>query len=143
MMARPIGDSLVPHASHADPLTRLETACRLLAEARSLDEVKTIRDVAEAARVYAREVQLGLEALNDAAEIKLRAERRLGELLAATDLRDGGDAARARSHRATEVRPRLRDLAISKSQSSRWQAIAAVPLLCSTSTLRRQREGQA
>jgi site-specific DNA-methyltransferase (adenine-specific) len=107
-------------------LTRLETACRLLAEARLVDEVRSIRDVAEAARVYAREVRLGLEAQNDAAEIKLRAERRLGELLADAPLQNGGDAARARSH-ATEVRPRLRDLGISKSQSSRWQALAALP----------------
>jgi len=46
----------------------METACRLLSEARSLDEVKTIRNTAEAARIYARQVQLGLEAQNDAAE---------------------------------------------------------------------------
>jgi hypothetical protein len=104
----------------------METACQLLAEARSIDEVKTIRHKAEAARIYARQVQLGLEAQNDAAEIKLRAERLLGELLAGLDLQDGGDAARARSQRATEVPPRLRDLGISKTQSSRWQAIASV-----------------
>src|SRR5579859_5981135 len=121
-LAKP-GESQVHHSS----LARMETACRLLAEARSIDEVKTIRDKAEAARIYARQVQLGLEAQNDAAEIKLRAERLLGELLAGLDLQDGGDAARARSQRATEVPPRLRDLGISKTQSSRWQAIASVP----------------
>jgi hypothetical protein len=108
-----------PELIDAAALTRLETACRLLAEARSVDEVRSIRDLAEAARVYAREVQLGLEAQNDAAEIKLRAERRLGELIANTQLQNGGDAARARSHQSTEPRPRLRDLGISKSQSSR------------------------
>src|SRR5262249_6390240 len=67
-------------------------------------------------------------AQNDAAEIKLRAERRLGELLASTPLQTGGDAARARSPDATEQRAqRLRDLGISKSQSSRWQTLASVP----------------
>jgi hypothetical protein len=52
---------------------------------------------------------------------------RLGELLASTPFQNGGDAARARSQHAIEVRPRLRDLGISKSQPSRWQALAAAP----------------
>src|SRR5258708_10165574 len=115
---------IIPSSS---PLARLETARRLLAEVRSVDDAKAIHDFAEAARVYARQARLGLEAQNDAAEIKLRAERRLGELLAARPKQDGGDAARARSQAATEVPPRLGDLGISKSQSSRWQAISAVP----------------
>ena len=34
----------------------------------TLDEIKAIRDVAEAARIYARQARLGLEAQNDAAE---------------------------------------------------------------------------
>jgi hypothetical protein len=62
----------------------------LLAEALSVDEVRSIRDVAEAAGIYACEVLLGLEAQNDAADIKLRAERRLRELLADTPLQNGG-----------------------------------------------------
>jgi hypothetical protein len=37
-------------------LTPFETACRFLAEARSVDEVRSIRDIAEVARVYAREL---------------------------------------------------------------------------------------
>src|SRR6266852_636926 len=118
---------LALNSPSSSPLARLETARRLLAEVRSVDEAKDIHDFAEAARVYARQARLGLEAQNDAAEIRLRAERKLGELLAALPKQDGGDAARARSQAATEVPPRLGDLGISKSQSSRWQAIAAVP----------------
>jgi hypothetical protein len=57
----------------------------------------------------------------------LRAERRLGELLAALPKQDGGDAARARSQAASEVPARLDELGISKRQSSRCQTIAAVP----------------
>src|SRR6266542_5021477 len=72
------------------PLARLELACRLLAEARSLDEVKVVVDLAEAARVYARQARLGLEAQNDAAELRLRAERRAGELLAEMQKNAGG-----------------------------------------------------
>ncbi len=118
---------LALQAGDGQPLARLELARRLLAEARALDEVKVICDLAEAARVYARQARLGLEAQNDAAELKLRAERRLGELVAALPKQDGGDAARARSQAGTELPPRLGDLGISKNQSSRRQAIAAVP----------------
>lgn len=70
---------------------------------------------------------MGLEAQNDAAEIKLRAERRLGDLVAVQPKQDGGDAARAQSQAAAEVPTRLDELGISKSQSSRCQTIAAVP----------------
>ncbi len=71
-------------------LARLELACRQLAEARSLDEVKVFVDLAEAARVYARQAQLGLDAQNNAAEVRLRAERRAGELLAEMQKNAGG-----------------------------------------------------
>src|SRR6266567_2390642 len=118
---------LALNIASSSPLARLETARRLLAEVRSVDDAKAIHDFAEAARVYARQARLGLEAQNDAAEVKLRAERRLGELIATLPKQDGGDAAQARSQHATELPPRLDELGISKSQSSRCQTIAAVP----------------
>jgi hypothetical protein len=78
----------------------------LLAEVHRVDEVEAIHDLAEAARVYARQARLGLETQNESAEIKLRAERRLGELLTTPPARDGGDASRARSQAKTKVPPR-------------------------------------
>src|SRR5579859_4445122 len=102
----------------SSPLVRLETARRLLAEVRSVDEVKAVRDVAEAARVYARQARLGLEAQNDAAEIRLRAERKLGELLAQSERNPGGNANRSQPATGWSGQPaRLHDLGISKSQS--------------------------
>ena len=66
-------------------LAKLDGATRALAEARTLEEVSHIRDIAEAARTYARAAKLGLEAQNHATEIKLRAERKAGELLGELD----------------------------------------------------------
>ena len=101
----------------------------MLAEARRVDEVKAIRDRAEAARVYAREARLGLEAQNDAAEIKLRAERRAGELLAVMTRHPGGRPAAGNPLPAVRgfPPPSLAELQISERQSSQWQQIAAIP----------------
>jgi len=104
-------------------LVRLSEGCRLIAEARSVDELKEIRDRAEALRHLARERQLGLQAQNDAAEIKVRAERRMGELL--RQMPKQGPGQYQRSQRAT-VAPALRDLGLTKSDSSRWQRLAAI-----------------
>jgi site-specific DNA-methyltransferase (adenine-specific) len=123
-----ITDLILDDGSSPSPLVRLETARRLLAEVRGVDDARAIRDVAEAARIYARQARLGLEAQNDAAEIKLRAERKLGELLAQSERNPGGNTNRSQPATGSPDEPaRLRDLGISKSQSSRWQAIAAVP----------------
>src|SRR5207253_5834603 len=121
------------------PLARLEFACRLLAEARGLDEVKVVVDLAEAARVYARQAQLGLDAQNNAAEVRLRAERRAGELLAEMHKHAGGrPPIQPTSGVGTGVgdaenplpavtgfwgppAPRLDDLRITRRQSSQWQ----------------------
>ncbi len=58
-------------------------------------------------------------AMLDAAELKLRAERRLGELLADMPKHDGNPS----SH---DVR-RVADLGVNYSDSSRWQRIATIP----------------
>ncbi len=106
----------------SNPLARLESARDQLALARTVDEVKELRDKAEVARLYARERDLGLEAQNYAAEIKIRAERKLGELIPST-IQRGGD----RYWHPTSDRTRLDDLGISYDQSSQWQQIARIP----------------
>jgi hypothetical protein len=61
-------------------LALLESGARMLAEARSLDDLRHVRDVAVAAAQYARARDLGLEAVRYATAIAAKATRRIGEL---------------------------------------------------------------
>ncbi len=63
---------------------------------------------------------LGLESQNLAAEVKIRAER--GELLRDEPLKEGRP--KKRSHNGTVS---LKQLGLTKNDSSRWQAIARIP----------------
>jgi len=108
-------------------LVKFEAVKQALAEARRIDEVKEVRDKAEALRLYVKQQGDGLEMQNDIAEIKLRAERRAGELLAERD--------KAKGHKfqpilnpggSTMEPPALGDLGITKQQSHRWQLEAGI-----------------
>lgn len=109
----------------------LGRAHRALAEAKSIDEVKDLRDKAIAVKAYAKKAQLSHEILLDAATIKLGAERKLGQMLAKLKLADSspGNQFTGKLDRSQkETSPiRLKDLAITKSDSSRAQQIARIP----------------
>jgi len=64
-------------------LQKLSQAEKWLAEAKSLDDLKQIHDVALAAEAYAKAHRLGIESENHAREIKFLAARRIGELVPA------------------------------------------------------------
>lgn len=72
-------DETIP--SH-NSIAKLENATRALEEVKELSDILGIKDIAQAAVEYARAAKLGLEAQNRAAEVKLRAERKAGSLLA-------------------------------------------------------------
>ncbi len=110
--------------------TKYDIACRALAEVRSVDEVKELHDKAEAMRAYARQAK-NKELETDAAEIRIRAERRLGEMIAAqkatVELDRGSLVGGATREPPRDTRPTLADAGIDKKLSSRAQKLAAVP----------------
>lgn len=119
----PIGD--------ASALMRYDVACRALAEARNVDEVKDFRDKAEAMRAYARQAK-NRQLETDAAEIRIRAERRIGELMAAQKEAVGmAPAGRPKEIGLPEnpiIRPpTLAEVGIDKNLADRARKLAAVP----------------
>lgn len=103
-------------AKECNAIIELSKARRALASATSFDDVLSIRDTAEAARVYARAAKLSLEAMNEATTVKLMAERKAGGMLAESGLSKGCNAPL-----------RLADIDVSRMQSSRWQRLASIP----------------
>jgi site-specific DNA-methyltransferase (cytosine-N4-specific) len=102
----------------------IEDACRVLAEARTVAEVRGIRDTAEAARLYARLARRGREAQNSAAEIRVRAERRAAEL--AMQLVAG--PGRPEKTPTVGVFSRIEEIGLSSQEFSRWRPLVQLPL---------------
>jgi hypothetical protein len=108
-------------------LTRYEAARRALAEAHKIDEVKDIKDKAEALRLYARQ-------RNDnvmetwVAETKLRAIRRIGELsreLEKSQPRENNG--RLATSGKTAKAKILKEAGLSISTAHRCEQIAEIP----------------
>ncbi len=82
-------------------------------------ELKDIHDKAEAVREYVGKFEKNLTKQNKYAELKIRVERRCGEILA-TEIQHGGD----RKSESRFDRKTLKDFGLNKNQSHRWQTIA-------------------
>lgn len=112
-------------AATVTSLAKISEARRALASAQTLDDVLGIRDQAKALEACLKIVGESLEAANDAAEVKLRAERKAGEMLAGM-----GDARGRNQHTKQDADivsgSSLKEIGVSEQQSSRWQREAAV-----------------
>jgi hypothetical protein len=119
----------------APALIRYDAACLAVAAAKTVDDVKEITAQAEAVRAYAKQAknrQLEL----DAAEIRIRAERRLGELMQAqadtVGVNTGGRPKTGLeknpvSTRVAEKPASLAEAGIDKNLAHRARTYAAVP----------------
>jgi N6-adenosine-specific RNA methylase IME4 len=115
-------------AAHVEAMRR---AYGEIESARTIDDVKDIRDRAEAARQYAKAAGYSREITNMCAEIKIRAERKAGTLLAEMPKAPGGQPYQNQSpptgSTKQPVAPSYKDLGIEKTQAHRWQQSAAIP----------------
>jgi N6-adenosine-specific RNA methylase IME4 len=102
-----------------------DTACRALAAAHRVDEVKSIRDKAVAMQVYAKQAK-DTTLITQATDIRMRAERRAGEMLGDMEKNQGAVPGKTgrKGKPVLDDKPKLADLGINKTQSSRWQELA-------------------
>jgi N6-adenosine-specific RNA methylase IME4 len=107
-------------------LEQLNAARQMLVKAQTVPEVRKAVDFAEAFRIIAKKSNAGLEILNRGAELKLRAERRGGQMLFNLEKRPGTRNDLTPGHRV----PRLSEFAdakraagISDKQATRWQRL--------------------
>jgi hypothetical protein len=107
-------------------LQRILNGARELSRAISVTDIKIIRDQAKAIAEYFKEQNTCITAGLDARELQLRAERKLGEVIP-QEFKNGGK--RGNQHRkvAHSHGARLAEAGISRTQSSRWQAVAQAP----------------
>jgi hypothetical protein len=105
-------------------LTTVDAAFQALANANTPEELIDLADRAEAMRSYVERARLGMIAQNRCADVRVRAERKLGELLAATPRLHG----RPKSVLGENTLPRLSEIGISDRKiSHRAQRLAKIP----------------
>jgi hypothetical protein len=109
-------------------LIKYEAARRALAEARSVDEVKDIRDQAVAMQLYAK-LSKDRQMQADAFEIRLRSERRLGEVMEAQKetigFNEGAKGSKVKGARVSE-KPTLAEAGIDKNLANRARKLSAM-----------------
>lgn len=108
-------------------LVKYDEMCRAIEAAHAVDEVKEIRDKAIMWELYSKQA-LNTENELKACEIRLRSERKAGQILRAM-VKAGERASGRGNHKAEspEGIPELDDLGISAKQSADWQKLGAVP----------------
>lgn len=109
-------------------ITKLDRATLALSECKSAMEAKQIADVAEMARVYLERTNASVETVNRATEVRLLAERQMGEFLKAMPKNEGGRPTQTGAELEPVIpAPTLREIGITKKQSAQAQKLASIP----------------
>lgn len=106
-------------------LIKYDAACRALAEAKAVDEAKDISDRAGALQAYAKQAN-NPELERAAAEIRLRAKRRIGEI-SATIEKAAGRPNSSQPREELSKAEELKNAGISTSEAHRCEKLAEVP----------------
>lgn len=134
--APPVETTALVRTEEPQPMMlSVEHARAYLAKSCSVDEVRDVADKAKAVALYLRSRDASIESQNDAAEIRLRAERRLGELTAeqpkakgARNQLAGKDSSGGHKTRPPEAQPpTLAEQGIKKQDAAKWQQLAKIP----------------
>ncbi len=105
----------------------LSNATRMLAEANTIQQAKELKDLAITAADWARRKGLGEEAIHHAKKYAVLAERKLGEMLAATERAKGKRTDLVTTSNQVDDKPTLTDLGITKRESAEAQKLAEMP----------------
>ena len=109
-------------------LALMSEASRMLVEASTIQQAKELKDLALTAADWARRKGMGDEAIQYARSYALRAERKMGEMLKATDRAvGGGDTSTGYRHVPVQEQPTLSELGVTKRESSEAQFLADLP----------------
>lgn len=113
-------------ANYLEAWDGLKTA---IEQAHSVIDLRKIRDQAEAYRYALKVAGESREVVRKAEEIKLRAERRAGEiLLKSPKQRPGSYQQKQRSIADTvDIPPSYKELGITKMDALKWQRVASIP----------------
>ena len=109
-------------------LVRYDAMCRAIDAAYEVDEVKIIRDQAIAWEVYSRQAK-NVEAERRACEIRLRAEKKAGQLSKKIETAPGTrtDLPLGSMQRGSTKREALQTAGVTTDQAHRWEKLADVP----------------
>jgi hypothetical protein len=124
-------DLVVIEAAHSASveLIQYDQMCHAIAEVHAIDELRNIKDRFVALQAYAHEAR-NFELERMAAEIRIRAETRAGELL--IEMKKAGILEPARAQKGVKIgTPSLRikriDIGITRTESTKWQRLAKIP----------------